>query len=317
MTLVLDRFRSVRDLLAIRCEGTGVKAWSGEYAKRLNGGMRGGLMPQTATVDVPTARPYSTSFYERIAKKSRQSAREVVPILVDVFRPSSVVDVGCGTGSWLAVFKALGVDVTGYEGPWIRSARLDVAEDVIIEQDVTTGISSPRTFDLVLSLETAEHLPKSAATGFVKSLVDLGSVIVFSAAVPKQGGTDHTNEEWPSGWVERFARHEFIAIDCLRPMIWTNDAVSWWYAQNMLLFVRRDQLPRYEHLAQKAFSAVGSALPLIHPRNYLALHSALDEARQQADLPKRSCSELIVALPAAARRAVAARLTRVLRSAAK
>jgi len=270
-------------------------------------------MLQAATVDLSTAPPYSASFYERIAKKSRQSAREVVPVLVDVFKPRSVVDVACGTGSWLAAFQALGVDVTGFEGPWIRSARLDVAKDVIIEHDVTHSISSPRTFDLVLSLETAEHLPKSAAPGFVKSLVDLGSVIVFSAAVPRQGGTDHMNEQWPSVWVELFARHDYVAIDFLRPMFWANDAVSWWYAQNMLLFVRRDHLPRYEHLAAKALSAIGTALPLIHPRSYLALHSVLDEARRQADLSQRSCSELIGALPAAARRAFAARLSRVLR----
>ena len=96
-------------------------------------------------------------------------------------------------------------------------------------------------------------------------------------------------------------------------MFWAKDAVSWWYAQNMLLFVRRDHLPRYEHLAAKALSAIGTALPLIHPRSYLALHSVLDEARRQADLSQRSCSELIGALPAAARRAFAARLSRVLR----
>jgi hypothetical protein len=274
-------------------------------------------MSHPATVDLSIAPPYSTSFYERIARRSRQSAREVVPVLVDLFKPSSVVDVGCGIGAWLAVFKALGVDVTGYEGPWIRSARLDVDQHIIIEHDVTSGISSQRTFDLVLSLETAEHLPKAAATGFVKSLVDLGSVIVFSAAVPRQGGTDHTNEQWPSVWVELFAHHEYVAIDCLRPMFWANDAVSWWYAQNMLLFVRRDHLPRYEHLAQKALSAIGTALPLIHPRNYLALHSALDEAKRQADLSQRSCSELIGAFPATARRAITARLNRVLRSPSK
>jgi len=260
---------------------------------------------------------YSASFYEKIVTKSRRSAREVVPVLVDLFRPSSVVDVGCGTGSWLAVFQALGVDVTGYEGPWIGSADLDVAKHLIIEHDVTTGIPSQRTFDLVLSLETAEHLPKSAATGFVKSLVDLGPVIVFSAAVPRQGGTDHRNEEWPSGWVELFRHHDYVAIDCLRPMFWANDAVSWWYAQNMLLFVRRDRLPLYEHLAHNAASPIGTALPLIHPRNYLALHSALDEANNRADLSQRGCSELIVALPAAARRAITARLRRVLRSPSK
>lgn len=270
-------------------------------------------MSQGATVDGSTPPRYSTSFYDRIVKKSRPSAREVVPVLVDLFRPRSVVDVGCGTGSWLAIFHALGVDVIGYEGPWIRAADLDVAKHVIIEHDVTEGIPAQRTFDLVLSLETAEHLPKSAAAGFVKSLVRLGSIIVFSAAVPRQGGTDHTNEEWPAGWVELFARSDYVAIDCLRPMFWANDAVAWWYAQNMLLFVRRDHLPRYEHLAHKTLSPIGTALPLIHPRNYLALHSALDEARRQADLSQRGCAELIVAFPAAARRAIAARLSRVLR----
>jgi len=238
-------------------------------------------------------------------------------VLVQLFSPKSVVDVGCGAGSWLAEFQALGVDVTGYEGPWIRSAELDVPRHVIIEHDVTTSMASPRTFDLVLSLETAEHLTSSATPTFVNSLVALGPLIVFSAAIPRQGGTDHVNERWPARWVELFADHNYVAIDCLRSRFWENDAVAWWYAQNMLVFVHRDQLPLYQHLTQQSSSPLGTALALIHPRHYLALHDKLDDARQCADLSQRGCVEMMAALPAAARRAITARLREALRAPAR
>jgi 2-polyprenyl-3-methyl-5-hydroxy-6-metoxy-1,4-benzoquinol methylase len=57
-----------------------------------------------------------------------------------------------------------------------------------------------KEFDLVVSLEVAEHLPASAADQFVNTLVKHGKKILFSAAIPGQGGQDHLNEQWPDYW---------------------------------------------------------------------------------------------------------------------
>jgi hypothetical protein len=102
-----------------------------------------------------------------------------------------------------------------------------------------------REFDLVLSLEVAEHLPEESAAGFSQSLARLGPIVLFSAAAPQQGGTGHLNEQWPSYWVRHFAQNGFTVVDCLRDRIWRDERIEWRYRQNLLLFVRNDLFSQY------------------------------------------------------------------------
>jgi SAM-dependent methyltransferase len=182
-------------------------------------------------------------------------------------RPTSIVDVGCGTGSFLSVFKKNGVrEVLGVDGDW---AKPDLAPGEFQPADLSKPLALNRRFDLVMSLEVAEHLEPSSADAFVRSLVGLGSVVLFSAAIPYQGGTGHKNEQWPDYWVARFAREGYELVDCLRARLWNNREVEWWYAQNIFLYVERERLAamRREH---PELDAPGLPLRLPHPENYVA-----------------------------------------------
>ena len=127
-------------------------------------------------------------------------------------------------------------------------------------------MSLTETFDLVISLETAEHLPKEVAGSFVESLTKLGPVVLFSGAIPFQGGVGHVNEQWPAYWAAHFRQHDYVAIDCLREQIWNNQNIAWWYAQNLLLFVKNDYLQ-----SCKLLQAHCNEMPLalVHPSLYL------------------------------------------------
>jgi 2-polyprenyl-3-methyl-5-hydroxy-6-metoxy-1,4-benzoquinol methylase len=134
-----------------------------------------------------------------------RSAELVVPILIDLFRPRSVIDVGCGVAGWLAVFREHGVsDICGIDGAWVKAVQLKIDPGKFREIELVEPFRLERRFDLVLSLEAAEHLPLKSAPGFVESIARLGPVIVFSAAVPFQGGTNHLNEQWPDFWIKLF-----------------------------------------------------------------------------------------------------------------
>jgi hypothetical protein len=115
-------------------------------------------------------------------------------------------------------------------------------------------------------------LPTECAETFVDSLINLGDVILFSAAIPHQGGTNHVNEQWPDYWANLFKQKEYIAIDCVRDQIWQNGAVEWWYAQNILLFIRRGSLEKYPLLKKEAETTATRQLSIVHPRSYLELH---------------------------------------------
>lgn len=180
---------------------------------------------------------YTPEFYEQLATASLRSAERVVPIIVDLLRPSSVVDVGCGVGGWLAAFRALGVrDIVGLDGPSVPRDRLQFPRERFVVCDLTRPLPLRKRFDLVVCLEVAEHLPRECGMILVESLTRLGPTVLFSAAIPYQRGTGHINERWQDEWVQAFAHHGFQVADVVRPRIWAMADVEPWYRQNMLLF---------------------------------------------------------------------------------
>lgn len=199
---------------------------------------------------------YNPKFYRELAS-SQESAREILPLVLDVIKPASVIDIGCGSGNWLAIAHQLGVrDILGIDGPWVRT-QLAVPPEKFIEHDLSTPLKLDRRFDLALSLEVAEHLPASAARVFVQSLCDAADVVVFSAAIPGQGGRRHVNEQWPAYWVQLFQQLGYDCYDFLRPKIWNNPRVTWHYAQNSMIFARAG----FPH----PFGEPAVPLPLVHP----------------------------------------------------
>ena len=214
--------------------------------------------------------PYDDEFFRRHREGARRSARAIVPLVLNLVPARSVADIGCGQGTWLSVFRELGVeDVLGIDGPYVDRERLEIPADRFLPRDLSEPFRVDRTFDLAVSLEVAEHLPESSAEGFVASLTRLAPVVLFSAAAPYQGGQHHVNEQWPAYWAMRFARHDFGPVDCLRRRIWTNRDVDWWYAQNSFLYVHREKLESSEALQRERQTAGAEALPLVHPRRFV------------------------------------------------
>ena len=217
-------------------------------------------------------------FLEGTASGSRRSAEEVVPHVLRLIQPKRVVDVGCGLGAWLAVFQERGVDdIWGVDGDYIDRRALQIPRERFIPCDLKRPLRMDGKFDLVLSLEVAEHLPPQCAETFVNSLVDLGPIILFSAAIPFQGGVNHVNEQWPEYWARHFQEREYIAIDCIRKNIWMNEKVEWWYAQNMLMFVREDCLEDYPVLKQESENTSSSQLSIVHPCLYEMKNLPIDK----------------------------------------
>ena len=71
------------------------------------------------------ASPFDQVDFDSWLAGSTESARVTVPLVIDAISPRSVVDVGCGLGAWLAVFKEHGVDdLLGYDGPWVDRSLL-------------------------------------------------------------------------------------------------------------------------------------------------------------------------------------------------
>lgn len=209
---------------------------------------------------------YSAEFYRDLDQTSGPSATRVLPLLMSFLPVRSAVDVGCGDGSWLAALSALGVtDIMGVEGPWISPQQLKIPTDKVRRMRLDQAIRVERRFDLALSLEVAEHLPPARADSFVADLVALAPSVLLSAAIPGQGGHHHVNEQWPDYWASLFARHGYAAVDCLRPRLWADSDVAWWYRQNLILFCDAATCAAHPALAAAAASSPDAVKALVHP----------------------------------------------------
>ena len=233
---------------------------------------------------------YSSSFFDDTQGGAQRSARIVLPHVFKVLQPASVVDVGCGTGAWASAVRELGVvDVLGIDGDYVSPDQLLIPRDQFMAADLSQPLRLQRRFDLAISMEVAEHLDATAASSFIDSLVRLAPSILFSAAIPYQGGTHHVNEQWPNYWARLFATHDYITVDCLRPIIWGDDNVEWWYRQNALLFITPALLAQHPALGAFVKACDDPTLSFAHP-------ACLEKIGRQAQAPlglRRLASEAV------------------------
>lgn len=180
--------------------------------------------------------PYTTRYFHRISEGSIRSAKIVMEALAyrsQLSANSSVIDVGCGVGEWN----------NGNPNYWgldfgIPKKDLLIPQDHYIECDLEKEFyQSDVKYDLCLCLEVAEHLSPERAEGLVKLLCGLSDFVLFSAAIPFQGGTGHVNEQWQSWWAGLFAQHGFYAWG-FQPDIRNNADVELWYRNNIVLYGR-------------------------------------------------------------------------------
>ena len=208
---------------------------------------------------------YNTDYYESIIQGSIRSAEATIPLILTFINPKSVVDIGCGLGSWLSVWQKCNVvDVLGFDGNYVRKDKLLIDSDKFLVADLNTPLKMNRHFDLVMSLEVAEHIRPENASAFIQSLCSLGNVILFSAAIPYQGGMNHLNEQYPEYWMKLFSEHGYKAYDCIREKIWNNQNIDTCYRQNMLFFVNNDFHQDHPLITRDQ----KPVLAMVHPEHY-------------------------------------------------
>lgn len=219
---------------------------------------------------------------------TKDAANEIVPVIMDLVKPKKVVDVGCGIGTFTSVFKEYGASVIGIDGPWCKKELLfkNIEPEEFLEMELEKEISLDNKFDLVVCLEVAEHLTPERADSFITDLIKLGDIILFSAAIPNQGGENHFNEQWLGYWESLFSENEFMVIDCLRPIFWDNPKVFYWYKQNIVLVIKKGlQINGLEELK------INTIKDIVHPE---LLHSVM--SYRDKNSVKRSAKLLLKSL---------------------
>jgi len=235
----------------------------------------------------PLSKRYSPDFFQEYEHGSLSSAKRILPIVFALLNPHSMVDVGCGVGTWARAAMDLDVtDVVGIDGDYIDTATLHIPPERFLKRDLNQPLQLSRRFDLAVSLEVAEHLAGDLAKPFVDELTKLAPAVLFSAAIPHQDGNHHVNERWPSYWAGLFGQFGFSPFDVVRPQVWRDQEVEPWYAENVILYLSQ------ELAADTALTpaALDGLFDLVHPELYIAR------------MTRPRLRHLLQALPAAAGR---------------
>jgi SAM-dependent methyltransferase len=209
---------------------------------------------------------YSRDFYLDNDRGMSRSARAILSEFLQGQSVRSAIDVGCGRGNWLQMLLELKVEhVLGLDGPWVRNAGLLVPEQNFRSTDLLEPIPDLGHFDVGLCFEVLEHLSDEAGKRIVGWLCGSCEQVLFSAAVPGQGGTGHINEQWQSYWARIFESNGFVADLTMRNKLWLEADIKPWYKQNLIVFRRRGA-------AAPDPSAAGrhsGPLDLVHPEMFV------------------------------------------------
>jgi SAM-dependent methyltransferase len=216
----------------------------------------------------PAQTTYDNHFYEQIEGGAICSAKVILPIVQGLINPKSVVDIGCGRGAWLSVWKDIGViDTLGIDGEYIDQSLLLIDKTRFIAADLNKPLVLNRAFDLAQCLEVAEHLPPSSARQLVEQLTSLAPTVLFSAAIPGQGGNKHVNEQWPCYWENLFSEKGFKRIDAIRRHVFQNHDVEWWYQQNIYLYTANGMIEKSEKLRKELDHTQKVEVELLHVKH--------------------------------------------------
>lgn len=216
----------------------------------------------------------------------------IVPIICKVLKPKSVIDIGCGIGTFLYAFKNEGInDLLGIDGEWVNKeqfskfAPLDILQIHNLEHKITLS----KRYDLAINLEVAEHLDEIFAETHIKNLVSFSDIILFSAAIPGQIGQNHKNEQWLDYWESIFNKFDYSIHDVIRPIFWNNKNIARWYKQNMVLVIKNgtniDLKGFEEYQTQKT-------LNYVHPEYFLLKQKEIDLLLQHKNELQSNLSEV-------------------------
>lgn len=184
---------------------------------------------------------YGESYFQFVEETTASSADVIARSIIEAFHPTSVIDVGCGTGVLLERLQAEGVQVKGLEYAQAALKQCRARQLDVLRFDLTTD-PLPQTHseaDVVVSMEVGQQLLESFADRYIDTLCQLAPVVVFSSGIPGQGDKRPVNEQQHSYWIEKFQRRGFNFNESLSRQWrhdWENAGAAKWFFQNIMIF---------------------------------------------------------------------------------
>ncbi len=170
------------------------------------------------------------------------SSTRIIVKVINKYLPkiNSVIDLGCGMAAFAKAFQENGSnEITIIDHP-----KLDVSKCVVKDNytftpcDLDIAIPVVQKVDLLICTEVLEHIGYNRSLKVLDYIVSCSDIILFSAAIPRQGGLGHINEQRHNFWISEFRKRGFQNFDLFKLDLINNTEVLYWLRQNLFIFHR-------------------------------------------------------------------------------
>lgn len=175
-----------------------------------------------------------------IEKRKANAHKVLKPVFNILGVPASLLDIGGGAGSWCATAKDLGVQrVCLVDACPPNQVIPELSHDEQVQANLEAGIPNMGRFDLAICIEVIEHLTDDAANRLIGQMASCTNFVLFSAAIPGQGGIGHISERFHDYWHAKFSLFQFETYDVVRPMLISSSDIASIHRQNLFLYAKK------------------------------------------------------------------------------
>jgi len=210
---------------------------------------------------------------EHLARYGKNFNNGMAEYIAHTLKPGSILEFGCGLGLYCDFLKTeLDINrVFGIE-PEPMSGGFDSPNGPI---QLTIDIFSDKhpepleqKFDLVMSIEVAEHIPREKHNFLFDFLVShTSNWIVFSGARIGQGGHGHIAERDEEDWKAEFLKRGMVFQDELtRNIRLACNKINVNHQQNLMVFKRPSGYEGLDHIEQQAQPYLKDILTLVQQK---------------------------------------------------
>jgi len=187
--------------------------------------------------------PYTIKYYKSINKDEVYQANALGIAIKEIYKPNSIVDIGCGTGLYLNKFKDIehfGIDIS--EAVMDSSVNRIKKENFKLDDITSPNFKFNRKFDIALCLEVLEHIGMEHMEQTIKNVTSASDTIIASAAQVGQAGLNHITLQPYSYWEDLFNRNGFERAyhdeyPLLIPISKVHHTI--WIIRNLMVFKRK------------------------------------------------------------------------------
>jgi SAM-dependent methyltransferase len=161
--------------------------------------------------------------------------------IFSAYKPKKIIEFGCGPGHLTRALAKLGASVVALDAfsspdfgdyPNVKFDKIDLNDSALLSRFLTG-----KQFDMAICTEVAEHLQPSSSEHLIRCLTGCAPVVIFSAAIPHQGGHGHINCADRGFWHGLFVKYDFKVVDSLRKKLRGNESLAIWYKLNVLDYI--------------------------------------------------------------------------------